>query len=140
MLNLMWAPGQSDAAEEVSRNLNSREKAGIFGLSLIFGLCSAAIPMIFMGSAMGIGPFQAAFDGYAFPLIVCLAVCAWIAISLQRRLLLSTRVATDNNFTVADLNARQPFSRRDHLILGGIVALSVIIALAALIAAFLITP
>lgn len=137
-MNIWWSPGQSDASKEICRHLNRREKAGLFGLSLSFGLCAFAIPMVIMGLATGIGPFHERLEGFAFPLFVCLVAGAWIILTLQRRLLLGTQVAKDNRFTMADLNARHPPSRGDYLTLGGIAALAVTVALAGFLTAFLI--
>lgn len=136
-MNLLWAPGQSDAAREICSHLNGREKVALAGLAALLGLCAFAIPLVIMDSATGIGPLQGRLEGFGFPLVFCLAAAVWLSIALQRRLLLGSRFAKDQGLTWADINARQPLSRRDHLIIGGFAALAVAVALAAAVAAFL---
>lgn len=137
-MNLLWAPGQSDAARELCRHLNGREKAALYGLGALLGLCFFAIPLVIMDLATGIGLLQGRLEGFGFPLVVCFVAAVWLNITLQRRLLLGSRFAKDQGLTWADIGARQALSRRDHLILGGFAALAAAIALAGTLAVFLI--
>lgn len=128
-MNIWWSPGQSEAASEISRHLSGRDKASLAGLNALFGLSAFAFVIILMDSATGFGPLQGRLEGFAFPVLVCLAVGALTAFALQRRILLNTQVAKDKGYTAADLRARQPFSRGDYLTLGGVAGLAVAIAL-----------
>ena len=122
-MNLWWAPGQSEPTREICRHLNGKEKAQIYFLSFLFGLCSFAIPLLLF-SVMELGPFDGfpVGPGFALLLVICLALGAWFIIGLQRRLLLSTQFARSQGFTMVDL-ARQPLSRGDYLALGGFAVL-----------------
>lgn len=128
-MNIWWSPGQSEAAREISRHLTGREKAGLAGLSAVFGLSAFAFVVILMDSITGAGPLQGRLEGFTFPVLVCLAASALAAFPLHRRILLSTQVARDKGYTAADLRARQPLSRGDYLTLGGIAGLAAAIAL-----------
>ncbi len=94
-----------------------QDKAALGGLGVLLALCFFAVPMIVMGSAMGLVPFLETLGGFGFPLLACLALAAvaWIALALQWRILLGTQFAKDNGFTVADFKSRQPLSRGDYL-------------------------
>jgi len=122
-MNLWWAPGQSEPTREICRHLNGKEKAQIYFLSFLFGLCSFAIPLLLF-SVMGLGPFDGfpVGPGFALLLVICLALGAWFIIGFQRRILLSTQFARSKGFTMVDL-ARQPLSRGDYLALGGFAVL-----------------
>lgn len=129
-MNIWWAPGQSLAAKEICRQLNRREKAGLIVLSFFFGLCAFAVPLVLMGSAMKIGPLHEHLGGFTFPILICFAVTAWLIIILQRQLLLKTQTAKDKDYTLADLRATRPLSRRDYLTFGGIAVFAVVVGLA----------
>lgn len=136
-MNLMWSPGMSDSAREVSRHLNGREKAALYALSFLFGICAFAIPVVIMSSVMELDSISVLPDGFAFPVVVCLVAVLWLAIVLPRRILLGSQFAKDKGLTWADINARQPFSRRETLIVGGVFALAMAITLATALFAFL---
>lgn len=136
-MNLMWAPGMSDAAREICRHLSGREKAALCALSFLLGICGFAIPVVIMGSVMAEDSIPGLPAVLAFPLVVCLVAVFWLSVTLQRRILLNTQVAKDKGFTKADIVARQPFSRRDHMIVGGTAALAMAITLAGVFLVFL---
>lgn len=129
-MNLLWTPGMSVSARDLGRHLNRREKAALYALSLLFGLCAFGIPMVLMGWALRLQPFHGPFEGFALPLLICLAAGAWSSIALQRRILLASRFARDEGLTLADITARRALSRGDYLVLGGIAATALMIALA----------
>ena len=139
-MNIWWSPGQSDAVQLIVGQLDRREKTILASLSFLFGVCCFTAVMLVMGLATGAGPFPQSLSGFALPLGICLAACAVAAIVLQRRLLLRTRVARENGFTMADLTARQPLSRTmsrsDYLRVGSIAALAVAIGLGSVLASF----
>lgn len=137
-MNLLWAPGMSEPAKEVCRNLSSREKAAIYTLSFLFGVCVSAVPIVFMGAVASMGPAHRLPDGFALPLILCLSVGAWSALTLQRRLLAGSQFARDNGITWEEIFTRHPMTRGDLRILVGIAALTVMITLAFGLAAFMI--
>ena len=130
-MDMLWAPRQSDAASEILRNLTRREKVELAGLSLIFGVFAFAAPLVVMVSAVGAGPFQSFFDGFAVP--ICVGLCVGIAVifALRRRILMGTQAAKDHGYTMAEINARRPLSRSDKVALGALAALSVALLLAA---------
>ena len=49
------------------------------------------------------------------------------------------QVAKDKGFTMADINTRHPWSRSDYLTLGSVAAIAIIIGLAGVVAAMLIS-
>lgn len=136
-MNLFWAPGMSDSAREVLDHMTRWEKAALAGLTFLFGVFAFAIPVVIMSSIMGPGAFLALPEGFAFPVVFCLVAVFWLIISLRRRLLLGSQFAKDKGLTWADINARQPFSRRETLIVGGVFALAMAITLATALFAFL---
>lgn len=136
-MNLMWSPGMSDSAREVNRHLSGREKAALYALSFLFGICAFAIPIVIMGLVMELDSIPELLEGFAFPLVVCLVAGFWLAIVLQRRILLGSQFAKAKGLTWTDINARQPLSRREYLALGGVAALALAIALATALFAFL---
>lgn len=137
-MNLFWAPGMSDAAREICRDLTTREKAALGALSFAFGLCAFAIPMVIMGSVTGLGPLPALPPGFTFPVVFGLVAAFWLIFVLRRRLLLGTRVAREKGFTMADINARHPLSREDNLTLLAVGGLAALVMATALAAAFLL--
>ena len=128
----------SEPAKEVCRNLTSREKAVIYTLAFLFGICVSALPLVFMGAVSSVGPVQGLPVGFALPLVLCLAVGAWSALTLQRRFLAGSQFARDNGITWEEIFTRHPMTRGDLRILGAIAALVVMITLAFGIAAFAI--
>lgn len=137
MMNIIWAPGQSDASKEIIIHLTGRERASLIGLNFLFGLCAFAIPLIIMGSTLGIGPFQVGLGVMAVPLVGFLVFGIWMNVTLQRRILLGTQIAKERGFTVADISARHTPSRREYLAVGVIASLAVIISAAGFIMAAL---
>lgn len=129
-MNIMWAPGQSDATRDIIRHLNGREKSRLAGLNILLAFCAFAIPLILMGSTMGIGPVQVQLGVMVLPVLGVLALGLWLSVTLQWRLLLGTQVAKDRGFTRADLKVRHSFSRGEYLAVGGIAALAVIVGVA----------
>ena len=135
-MNLLWAPGQGEATREICRHLSGKEKARLYFLAFLFGLCSFAVPCLFMLSVLGFGPLFGPFygfpagPGFALLLLSFLALGAWFIIRLQRRLLLSTRFARSNGITMADITAGRPLSRGDYVIVGGTTMLALMIGLA----------
>ena len=129
-MNLLRSPGMSASARDLCRHLDRRERTALYGLSFLFGLCAFALPMVFMGWIMRLPPFHGLVEGFAFPLMACLAAGAWAVIVLQRRILLRSRFAREEGLTLADITARRALSRGDYLVLGGLAATAVTIALA----------
>ena len=107
-------------------------------IGLLFGICVSAVPIVFVGAVSSAGPVQGLPVGLALPLILCLAVGAWSALTLQRRLLAGSQFARDNGITWEEIFTRHPMTRGDLRILVGIVALTVMITLAFGLAAFAI--
>lgn len=130
-MNMLWAPGQSDAAKDICRYLTQREKASLFALSVLFGLCAFVLAVGLLGLATGAGPLQGYLQGFGFPLLFCLAAGLFVIIGLQRRVLLGTKTAKEKGYGLSDITAREPLTGRDSLILISIAGLAVVIALAA---------
>ena len=132
-MNLFWGPGQSEASREICRHLSGKETVRFYFLAFLFGLCSFAIPSVFLVSILGYGPIVGLPAGPGFALVLlffCLLLGAWFLLRLQWRLLLSTRFARSNGFTMADIKARRPWSRSDYVIVVGTTMLPLIIVLA----------
>ena len=137
-MNLWSSPGMSVPARDLFLHLSRRERAALYSLSFLFGLCAFALPMVFISWAIGLQPFHGLVGGFAFPLLACLAAGAWAAIALQRRILMRSRFAREEGLALADVTAKRGLSRGDGLVLGGLAATAVIIALAGfLISAFM---
>lgn len=134
-MKLLWAPGMSESAKEISRNLTGREKAAVYVLSLLFGICVFSIAIVFAGSVMAMEPFHGLVDGIAVPLAAVLSIMAGLIIILQRRLMAGSRFARENGIAGADIVAKAPPSRIDHMVLAAFVVLAIANALAAVLTA-----
>ena len=134
-MNLLWAPGMSESAKEISRNLTRRERTAVYILSLLFGVCVFLIAIVFVGSVMAMEPFHGMVDGIAIPLAAVLSIMAGLALILQRRLMAGSRFAQENGIAGADIIAKAPPSRTDHLVLAAFVVLAIANALAAVLTA-----
>ena len=134
-MNIWWAPGQSDAAADICRRLTRRERAGLVTLNIWLGICAFGFVVVLMDATMGFGPLHAYLDGIALPVLAGLAAGVWGVIALQRRILLKSQAAQENGYTLADLKARKPLTRRDYLILIGFGTLAAVVALTASLAA-----
>ena len=131
---LLWSPGQSDSARELSRHLSPAEKTSVAGLGFVFGACSFAIALVLMVWATRLEPFHAYLAGYALPVLMCLAAMLLAIIVLQRRVLLSSKYARDNGLTLADITARRPVERGDYLKAGMVAAVAIVVAVAGILA------
>ena len=134
-MNIWWAPGQSDAAADICRGLTRRERAGLVTLNIWLGLCAFGFVLVLMDATMGFGPLHAHLDGIALLVLAGLAAGLWGIIVLQRRVLLNSQAAKDKGYTLSDLKARKPLTRKDYLILIGFGTLAAAVAFAALLAA-----
>lgn len=130
-MNMLWAPGQSDAAKDICRHLTQREKVSLLALSVLFGLCAFVLAIGLLGLATGAGPLHGYLQGFGFPLLFCLAAGLFVIIGLQRRVLLSTKTAKEKGYSPSDITAREPLNGRDNLILIGVAVVAVVISLAA---------
>ena len=128
-MDMLWAPGRSEAASDILRHLTRWEKIELAGLSLIFGVFAIAAPLVVMFSAVGAGPFDGAAGGFVWA--ICAGLVAGIAaiFALRRRILLRTRAAREHGYTMAEINARRPLSRSDKIALGALAAVSVALML-----------
>jgi len=128
-MDMLWAPGRSEAAGDILRHLTRWEKVELAGLSLMFGVFAFAAPLVVMMSAVGAGPFQAAFEGYALPIVIALAVGIVGIFALRRRILSQTRAVREHGYTMAEIKARRPLSRGDKIALGALAVLAVALTL-----------
>lgn len=130
-MNILWAPGQSDATKDICRHLTQREKVSLFALSVLFGVCAFVLAVGLLGLATGAGPLQGYLKGFGFPLLFCLTAGLFVIIGLQRRVLLRTKTAKEKGYGPSDITARGPLNGRDNLILIGVAGVAMVIALAA---------
>ena len=134
-MNLLWAPGMSESAREICRNLSGWEKAAAYTLSLLFGLCVFAIGAVFMGSVLAMEPFRGLVEGFAIPSAMILLAAVLLINVQQRRLLVNSRFARDKGIRRADIETRHIPSRSDYLVLARFAGLAVAISLGAVLVA-----
>ena len=134
-MNLLWAPGMSESARKICRNLSGWERAIAYTLSLLFGLCVFAIGIVFMGAVLAMEPFRGLVDGFAIPLAMILLAALWLINAQQRRLLVNSQFARENGIGRADIETRHIPSESDYLVLAGFAALAITISLTAVLLA-----